>query len=417
MDEPTPYRLDWMISVDDHVLEPPSVWQDRVPVRYKDLAPKIVHVDGLEYWQYEEKRFPTSGLAAVAGRSYDEVSPRPLNYDEMRPGCYEPHARLEDMDRAGVVASLSFPSFPRFAGQTFMEGEDSALGAICIQAWNDWMLEEWCGSAPGRLIPATLIPFWDLEASVREVQRCATKGAKGVIFTENPAKLKYKGSNLPSIHAADGHWDPLWEVLQATGLPLCMHYGSSSEMSKTSPDAPPLVELAANSFILPISTTLDWIYSGILGRYPGLKICMSESQIGWVVPTLERAEYVLKVQGGWGRRLIRTGTMGDDSSARQLIEREAPIFEDDRSPTQIFRDQIFCCFFQDYAGMKAIRDIDAIDNVMIEMDYPHSDSTWPNSLAVALEQVAALDDEEKWKVLAGNAMRLHSFEPSYPIPA
>jgi predicted TIM-barrel fold metal-dependent hydrolase len=279
------------------------------------------------------------------------------------------------------------------------------------------MLEEWCGSAPGRLIPATLIPFWDVQASVRELQRCVAKGSRGVIFTENPAKLKFKGVNLPSIHSADGHWDPLWAAVQEAAVPICMHYGSSSEMSKTALDAPPLVELAANSFILPISTTLDWIFSGNLGRFPGLRVCMSESQIGWVVPMLERAEYVTKVQGGWGKRLIRTGTMGDDSSARKPVERDVPLFDDARSPTEIFRDQIFCCFFQDYAGMKAIRDIDAIDNVMIEMDYPHSDSTWPHSLDVALEQVANLTDEEKWKVLAGNAMRLHSFAPSYPVAA
>jgi predicted TIM-barrel fold metal-dependent hydrolase len=406
-----------MISVDDHVLEPPSVWQDRVPARYKEAAPRIVRRDGLECWQYEGRLFPTSGLAAVAGRAYDEVSPRPLNYDEMRPGCYDPKARLEDMDRAGVIASLSFPSFPRFAGQTFMEGQDSTLGEICIRAWNDWILEEWCGAAPGRMIPATLIPFWDVAASVAEVQRCVAKGSRGVIFTENPAKLRYQGKTLPSIHCADGHWDLLWAAIQESGVPLCMHYGSSSEMSKTSDDAPPLVELAANSFILPISTTLDWIYSGNLGRFPGLKICMSESQIGWVAPTLERAEYVLKVQGGWGRRMLRTGTMGDDSSARKLIEREEPMFADERTPTAIFKDQIFCCFFQDYVGMKAVKELGAIDNVLIEMDYPHSDTTWPRSLEIALEQVASLTDEEKWKVLAGNAIRLHSFRPAYPVAA
>jgi len=288
-----------------------------------------------------------------------------------------------------------------------MESDDLDLGLACIQAWNDWMIDEWCATAPGRFIPATLIPFWDVEASVREVQRCAAKGSLGVVFTENPAKLSCKGVPLPSIHSFDGHWDPLWSVLQETGLPMCMHYGSSSNMTKTAEDAPYLVSLAANSFILPISTTLDWIYSGNLGRFPGLKLCMSESQIGWVAPMLERAEYVLKIQGPWNQRLVHQGTMADHARGEgAIIEREAPLFTDERSPTQIFKDQIFACFFQDFAGMKAIRDLDAIDNVMIEMDYPHTDSTWPNSITVALEQVEGLTDEEKWKVLAGNAMRL-----------
>jgi predicted TIM-barrel fold metal-dependent hydrolase len=411
------YRLDWMISVDDHVLEPPHVWHDRLPAKYRDAGPKVMYENGDEFWQYEGKKFPMSGLSAVAGKKTDEISPHALSFADMRPGCYEPKARLADMDEAGVIASLNFPSFPRFAGQTFMEGNDIDLGLLCLKAWNDWMLDEWCGTAPGRFIPGTLVPFWDVEESVNEVLRCADKGAKGIIFTENPAKLKYKGKHLPSIHALDGHWDPLWSVLEETGLPLCMHYGSSSTMAQTADDAPYLVSLAANSFILPISTTLDWIFSGNLGRFPGLKICMSESQIGWVAPTLERAEYVLRVQGDWNRRLTYSGSMSDATASRELKEREVELFIDERSPTQIFKDQIFACFFSDYVGMKAIQDIDAIENVMIEMDYPHTDSTWPNSLSSALEQVAGLTNEEQWKVLCGNAMRVHNFEPAFPVPA
>src|SRR5882757_4544830 len=388
-----------MISVDDHVLEPPNVWQDRVPARYRDAAPRIVVRDGVESWQYEGRLFPTSGLSAVAGKKAAQISPHALNYADMRPGCYEPKARVNDMDEAGVVASLNFPSFPRFAGQTFMEGSDSGLGETCIRAWNDWMIDEWCGTAPGRFIPGTLIPFWDVEASVREVERCVAKGSKAVIFSENPAKLTYKGASMRSIH--DRYWDPLWAVLQETGVPLCMHYGSSSNMSKTSEDAPYLVSLASNSFILPISTTLDWIFSGNLGRFPGLKICMSESQIGWVAPTLERAEYVLRIQGDWNRRLQYSGTLADTN--RTLTEREEELFVDDRSPTQIFKDQIFSCFFYDFVGVKAMKDLGAVDNMLIEMDYPHTDSTWPDSLPLALQQVEGLTDEQKWKVLAGNA--------------
>lgn len=407
------YRLDWMISVDDHVLEPPNVWQDRVPAKFREAAPQIIRVDGVESWKYEGKVFPTSGLSAVAGKKTDDITPHALNYADMRPGCYDPLARVADMDEAGVIASLNFPSFPRFAGQTFMESDDLELGLLCIQAWNDWILDEWCGAAPGRFIPGTLIPFWDIDASVREVERCAAKGSKAIIFSENPAKLQFQGKSMRSIH--DRYWDPLWSVLQETGIPLCLHYGSSSNMVRTSDDAPYLVSLAANSFILPISTTLDWIFSGNLGRFPGLKVCMSESQIGWVAPTLERAEYVLRIQGEWNKKLEYSGTMGDVK--RTLTERTEELYIDGRSPTQIFKDQIFTCFFYDFVGVKAMKDLDAIDNMLIEMDYPHTDSTWPNSLKLALEQVADLSDEQKWKVLAGNAMRIHNFEPAYPVPA
>ena len=411
----TERRLDWMISVDDHVLEPPGVWRDRVPARFREAAPKIVLKNGKDAWMYEGRLFPMLGMSAVAGKKYEEISPAPIGYEDMRAGCYEPKARLEDMDLAGVVASLNFPSFPRFAGQTFMEGDDLELGQVCIQAWNDWILDEWCATAPGRFIPATLVPFWDVEASVAEVQRCVEKGSRGIIFSENPAKLSCKGTPLPSIHSADGHWEPLWSAIEDADVPLCMHYGSSSNMTKTAEDAPYLVSLAANSFILPISTTLDWIYSGVLGRHPALKICMSESQIGWIVPTLERAEYVLKIQGEWNRRMLFTGTMADHSRGDgELVEREVPLFQDERTPTQIFKDQVFACFFKDVAGVKSMKDLDAIDNILIEVDYPHTDSTWPDSIELAGEQVAALSEEEQWKVLAGNAIRLHHFTPSYP---
>lgn len=113
------YRLDWMISVDDHVLEPPNAWQDRVPVTFKDAAPRIVVENGVENWQHEGRLFPTSGLSAVAGKNKSDISPHALNYDDMRPGCYDPRARVSDMDQAGVTASLNFPSFPRFAGQAY----------------------------------------------------------------------------------------------------------------------------------------------------------------------------------------------------------------------------------------------------------------------------------------------------------
>jgi hypothetical protein len=264
-------------------------------------------------------------------------------------------------------------------------------------------------------IPATLTPFWSVRESVAEVERCAARGSRGIIFSENPSKLHYKGRNLPSIHAADRHWDPLWAVLQETELPLLMHYGSSSNMAKTSEDAPHLVSLASNSFVLPISTTLDWIYSGNLGRFPGLKICMSESQIGWVAPTLERAEYVTKMQMDWNRKYIHSGTIADHAKgAGAIIERDQSLFADERGPTEIFKDQIYTCFFEDFVGVKSMKELGAVDNMLIEMDYPHSDSTRPNSIKRAHEQVTNLSEEEKWKVLAGNAMRIHRFVPEYP---
>jgi hypothetical protein len=145
--------LDWLISVDDHVLEPPHVWVDRVPAKDRDRAPHMVVEGDMEYWLYDGKRFPSSGLSAVAGKSKEEFSPEAVTYAEMRPGCYDPTARLDDMNRAGILASLCFPTVTRFCGQLFMEASDREFGFVCLQAYNDWMLDEWCGAAPGRYIP------------------------------------------------------------------------------------------------------------------------------------------------------------------------------------------------------------------------------------------------------------------------
>src|ERR1700760_3157845 len=138
-------NLDWLISVDDHVLEPPDVWVSRVAAKDRDRAPHIEHHDGVEYWVYDGKRMPHSGLSAVVGKSKEEFSPEPLPYAEMRPGCYNAEARVEDMNLSGVLASLCFPSLPRFCGQLFYEAKDREFGLQCLKIYNDWMIEEWCG--------------------------------------------------------------------------------------------------------------------------------------------------------------------------------------------------------------------------------------------------------------------------------
>ena len=178
--------LDWLISVDDHILEPPDLWVDRVPAKDRDRAPRMVRDGGDEYWLYEDKRMPSSGLSACAGKSKEEFSPEPVSYDEMRPGCYDAKARIEDMDRAGVLASLCFPTLPRFCGQLFYEAADREFGFVCLQTYNDWMIDEWCQAAPGRYIPLILIPIWDPPLAAKEMERCAAKGADRVLLLGEP---------------------------------------------------------------------------------------------------------------------------------------------------------------------------------------------------------------------------------------
>ena len=225
--------LDWLISVDDHVIEPANVWQDRVPAKFKDVAPKLVSDDDMDYWEFNGRRAPTSGLSVAAGRKKEEFSPLPMSYRDMRDGCYDSLARLDDMNRAGVLASLCFPSFPRFCGQAFSEIDDAELGMACIRAYNDWMIEEWCGSAPGRYIPLVIIPLRDPAAAAVEMARCAAMGVHAFAFSENCEPL-----GLPTIHDKDGYWDPVMQAANDLEMVVCMHVGSSSTLPRIAHDTP-----------------------------------------------------------------------------------------------------------------------------------------------------------------------------------
>ncbi|MSX88767.1 MAG: amidohydrolase family protein, partial [Actinobacteria bacterium] len=232
--------LDWMVSVDDHVLEPPTVWQDRVPARYRDVAPRLVTLDNGEFWAYEDRLVPTGGLAACAGKPRETFfTPNAITYADMLPGCYDVKARVEDMDTGNILASLCFPSFPRFCGQIFHEAKDKELALLCVQAYNDWMIDEWCASAPGRFIPLIIVPLWDPPSIAREIERCAAKGVTAVAFSENPEPL-----GLPTIHDLGRYWDPLMRAAEETGMVLCMHVGSSSQLPAICHDAPPLANIS-----------------------------------------------------------------------------------------------------------------------------------------------------------------------------
>ena len=396
--------LNWLISVDDHVIEPGHVWTDRVPAKYRDIAPRLVQDDEHgEVWVYEDRRVPSSGLAASAGRKKEEFTPNAIPYAEMRAGCYDSVARLEDMDRAGILASLCFPSVPRFCGQLFWEAEDKELAMLCVQAYNDFMIDEWCGSAPGRYIPLVIVPLWDPKAAATEIERTAATGARGVAFSENPAPL-----GLPTIHDPKRYWDPLFTAAQDAELIVCMHVGSSSTMPKISPNSPFMANMTwgANRTS---GALLEWLFSGVFQRFPSLKIALSEGNIGWIPYFLERAEQVLDHQRGW---IKRGEAFGGSLEGKHAV---GSLDLDNFDLRQTYHDHVFGCFIDDVHG---IRNLDVIgeDNVMIETDYPHSDSTWPDCIKLAQERLADVDPQVAYKVLRGNAERVFRFTPADPPP-
>jgi predicted TIM-barrel fold metal-dependent hydrolase len=386
-----------IISVDDHVVEPPHVWRTWLPARFRDRGPTIErrgvagmrHVGGGHYeqvfaedaperadcWVYEDLVYVHKRHVAAVGYPRDEMTMTPMTYDEMRPGCYDPAARIADNELNHVEASLCFPTFPRFCGQTFAEAKDRDLALACVRAYNDWMVEEWCGDSGGRLIPLVIVPLWDAELAAAEVRRNAARGVHAVCFSEIPVHL-----GLPSIHS--GSWDPFFAACQEARVTVNMHIGSSSRMPATSPDAPTGVA-ATLSFNNAMASMSDWLFSGKLVQFPELTLAYSEGQIGWIPYILERADTVWQEHRAWAR-------------TQELVP---------EPPSTYYYRQIYGCFFRDRHGIEAI---DAVgpDNVTFETDYPHTDSTWPDTRKVAEELMAGVPQEVVDKVMRTNAARM-----------
>jgi predicted TIM-barrel fold metal-dependent hydrolase len=280
------------------------------------------------------------------------------------------------MDMNWVEASLCFPTFPRFCGQTFTEATtDRDLGLACVRAYNDWMVEEWCGDSGGRLVPLILIPLWDAGLAAEEVRRNAARGVHAVCFSEIPSHL-----GLPSIHT--GYWDPFFASCGETDTVVCMHIGSSSKMPATSADAPAAVA-ATLSFNNAMASMSDFLFSGVLVRFPDLKLAYSEGQIGWIPYILERADDVWLEHRAW-------------AGVKDIVP---------EPPSTYYYGHIFGCFFRDRTGLENLHRV-GVDNVTFETDYPHTDSTWPHTKKLFEEQVAHLDDETVYKVARGNAIRM-----------
>jgi predicted TIM-barrel fold metal-dependent hydrolase len=279
--------ITWFVSVDDHLIEPARLWQERVPAKVRDTAPRVVRDGDAEFWTYEDKQFVTTGLNAVVGRNREEITPDPITYADMREGCYEPAARVADMDRGNVLASLLFPSFPRYCGQVFMQAADKDLALTCVRAWNDFVLEECAATYPGRFIPMMMMPLWDPLLAAAEIERTAALGGKSIAFSENPRLL-----GLPSIHT--GHWDPVFKACDETGYVVSMHVGSSSNIRSAGDDMPFMAGLAYGAAANQAATMLDWLFSDNFVKFPNLKIALSEGSIGWIPYFLERADRVVR---------------------------------------------------------------------------------------------------------------------------
>ena len=374
-----------LVSVDDHVIEPPGLFVDRLPAKYADAAPRFIRrADGTMAWVYEGVEIPNTAVNAVAGRPQSEYGFEPVCVEEIRPGCFDIDARVKDMDANGVLGSMCFPSFVRFCGQLFLDHGDRDQSAAMVRAYNDWHVEGWAGAYPGRFIPLALPIIWDPDLSAAEVHRMARKGCHAVTFASNPHAL-----GLPSLHT--DHWDPLWTACQEEGTVVCMHLGSSSTVPMTSPDAPIEVIYSLSPIGL-MEAASDILWSRMFNRFPGLKVALSEGGIGWVPYFLERVDYIYSHTQHW---------TGMDLGGRL--------------PSEIFSEHVILCFIDDTVGIDNRHRLN-LQNLTWECDYPHSDTTWPNSPEAAMRYLAGLPDGEIDQITHLNAMHHFQYDPFTHIP-
>jgi predicted TIM-barrel fold metal-dependent hydrolase len=369
-----------LVSVDDHLVEPPNLFEGHIPSRYADAAPKVVRADdGSDVWVFNGITIPNIGLNAVAGRPKEEYGVEPTAFDEMRPGCFDIDERVKDMNAAGVLASMCFPSFPGFSGRIFATADDKDLALAIVQAYNDWHIDEWCGSYPGRFIPMALPVIWDAELAAAEVRRVAAKGCHSLTFTENPALLGF-----PSFH--DPSWDPLWTACCDENVIVSVHLGSSGKLVVTADNAPVDVMITLQPMNI-CQAAADLLWSRVLKEFPAIRIALSEGGTGWIPYFLDRVDRTYDMHHLW---------TGQDFG--------------DRRPSDVFRQHFLTCFINDPVGVQ-LRHLIGIENIAWECDYPHSDSSWPYPGEDLLASAAGVPRDELDLITWGNAARWYSFDP------
>ncbi len=381
-DPPAAERRRLIISVDDHLVEPPGMFEDRMPARFRDRAPTVIDLpEGGQAWRFDGHVLPTIGKNAVAGRPVEEYSEEPVRFEHMRPGAWDVHARVRDMDLDGVYASLCFPSFVAGFGGVRIQTvtSDRELALATMRAWNDWHLEEWVGSHPRRLIPCQLTWLHDASVAADEIRRNAARGFKAVTFPEQPHV-----AGFPSLHS--GYWDPFVAACAETGTVICLHTGSAGALPQVAPDAPRDAMSALFGAGFALTPTVDWLYSQLPVRYPDVRICLSEGGIGWVAGLMDRMDYARKY------RAMRN-TWSDAAS----------------SPAEVLARNFWFCTFDDPSAMR-VRDRIGLTHIMYETDYPHADSTWPDSQGHLETLVTGIPEQEAELIAWRNAAALFRHE-------
>jgi len=371
-----------LVSIDDHVIEPRDMFERHVPAKYKDDAPRVETSDsGIEAWTFQGATAGSMGLNAVVTWPKEDWGLDPTSFAEMRPGAYDVHERIRDMNRNGILASMCFPTFAGFSAGTFRRADDKDLSLLMLQAYNDWHIDEWCAAYPGRFIPLALAPTWDPDGMVAEIRRVSGKGCTAMTFPELPHI-----EGLPSYHDL-GYWGPVFEALSDEQVVMCLHIGQGFAAINTAPDAP-----IDNMIILATQVSAfaaqDLLWGPAFRTYPDLKVAWSEAGIGWIPFFLDRCD----------RHYVNQQWLGHDFG--------------DKMPSDIFRDHSLACYVSDPVALKVRHDI-GMDIIAWECDYPHSDSIWPDAPETVMREMvgASVTDDEIHKITWENSCRHFRFDP------
>jgi predicted TIM-barrel fold metal-dependent hydrolase len=369
-----------LISVDDHVFESGGLFDD-LPVKLRESAPRLVTDDrGVLSWLIDGERVAVSAKNAAMGRPMDDWRDESLRHEDMHRGVWDPVARLRDMDVAGIWASLNFPSIVwGFAGTRFSKMKDPALGLACLRAYNDWMLNVWCAADPSRYIPCQLTWLADAEIAADEIRRNAARGFRAVSFSEAP-----NGLGFPNIYS--DYWDPFFAACAETDTVVNLHVGSSGSTrdGAVGADIVRVVLFPLNG----IEALVEWIAAKVPIRHPDIKVVLSEGGASWVPFALERlnrADRQRDAIGGWERS--------------------------DPHPVDLVNRNFWFASLEDPSAFRLL-DVIGEDRVMVETDYPHPDSTWPDSQAMVVRDLGRLRADTVRKVCYENAAGVYR----HPLP-
>lgn len=366
-----------LISVDDHVQEPPDLWTKRLSKgRWDDRVPRLERAsDGAERWVADGQILQEG--PAKAGALMADRNREPARWEEVPAAAYSPAERLKTMDAAGIDYSVLYPTVAGLAGEAFGRLQDPALELACAQAYNDWLIEEWV-AASDRFIPQCIVPIWPAEATVAEIKRAVAKGHKGVIFPSLPMHLR----EVP--HVSGPEYDPVWKVCAELDVPICLHAGASPEL-QYAPSAAlnPVLAGALDAVTKPVSSVFVlslYCFSRVLLRHPRLKIVLAESALSWGMLYLEWADH----------------QFDHDGLAREGYELK---------PSEMFRRQ--CCFSAWFDEIAPFADYIGAEHILWSTNFPLATSTWPRTRETIERCFRGVPAEVREKVLWKNAAGLY----------